>query len=166
MQAVSLIKNQQTAVLRGRQSGLDIKLYPRKGVGGVSGLLNRILDATGNDHLYDCDWTPLPLADCYAYASNQTPMYRRWGNVVEVYGAAKPKAQVSAGGSVHIGTLPEHYRPPRSNHCTIYQGSSNNIWMLEVSNNGELWASRYRTGATNNAITTGNWLPFCVTFLV
>lgn len=49
---------------------------------------------------------------CTAYDSAGTPKYARDGHVVSVWGTVKPTAEVAAGGTMTIGTLPTGFRPP------------------------------------------------------
>lgn len=131
------------------------------------GLIDQILAKFADDHKYDCDWTDLPMSStAKVYSSDQKPMYKRYGHVVQVYGAVAPKAQVAAGGSLNFATLPQHYRPPRSNLMILCQGSANNKWVLYMGYDGLMSAQRYSTGGTAAAIPTSVWLPFSVTFLV
>lgn len=101
-----------------------------------------------------------------AYSSGMTPKYRKWGNVVNVYGAVSPKSEVAASGSLTIGSLPSGYRPSLDS-TWLCQGSGNAVWALAIDSNGTMTASRYRNGASvNAAIPTNAWLIFNVTYIV
>ena len=101
-----------------------------------------------------------------AYSSGMTPKYRKWGNVVNVYGAVSPKSEVAAGGSLTIGSLPSGYRPAIDS-VWLCQGSGNAVWTLTIDSDGTMRASRYRNGASvNAAIPTNAWLIFNVTYIV
>lgn len=136
-----------------------------------------LIDPSGNRYVVVSDraaWlsalgytapTALPLASgCVAYSSGQTPRYSRDGHVVCVWGAVKPSAEVAAGGTLTIGTLPAGYRPPYDVHV-LCQGSGQNKWVLTVSSSGVMTAARYSSGATSAAMSTSVWLPFCATFI-
>ena len=62
-----------------------------------------------------------------AYDANSTPRYRKWGNVVNFKGAFKPTAEVAAGGSLTLGTLPTDYRPTGQKIDVLCQGSGSNV---------------------------------------
>ncbi len=100
-----------------------------------------------------------------AYSSSWTPKYRKWGNVVEVYGAVSPKAVVAAEGTLTIATLPTGYRPS-SNVCILCQGSGAAQWFLTINPNGVMEAARYRSGSTYAAMQTNSFLVFNATFIV
>jgi phage-related protein len=100
-----------------------------------------------------------------AYSSSWTPKYRKWGNVVEVYGAVSPKAVVAAEGTLTIATLPTGYRPS-SNVCILCQGSGVSQWFLTINPNGVMEAARYRSGSTYAAMQTNSFLVFNATFIV
>ena len=130
------------------------------GVTGVLGFSNGGTNSSGTSS------SALPLASgAAAYNDDQTPNVVKWGKVVQVVGAVKPKSEVAAGGSLTIGTLPSGSRP-RQSFAQLCQGSSGTVWLLEVNSNGAMTASRYRNGSTNIAMPTTAWLPFNVTFVV
>lgn len=110
-------------------------------------------------------WTNLPLNSAVvAYDSDSTPKYKKiMGTLVTITGAVKPKAQVSAGGTLTIATLPTGFRPPRYVNC-LCQGSGGAQWLLGVNADGTVDCSRYRNGSTNTSIPTSAWLTFTFTF--
>ena len=109
--------------------------------------------------------TALPLnSAAKAYSSGTTPQYEKRAGIVCVWGAVSPKSEVAAGGSLTIGTLPNGCRPT-SDVNVLCQGSGNNVWDLSISSGGVMTAGRYRTGSTNNAISTTAWLIFSATFM-
>ena len=133
------------------------------GIGASDGVLTIHGETT---HDGDVAWTALTLdSAAAAYNSDSTPRYRRWGQAVEVEGAVKPTAEVTAGGTLTIGTLPTGCRPPRELD-TLCQGSGGNVWMLRITTAGVVTAERYRSGATNVAMPTTAWLTFNATFMV
>lgn len=115
--------------------------------------------------LGETSWTNLSLASgVTAYDSDSTPKYRRIiGSMVAVSGAVKPTSQVTAGGSVNIGTLPANFRPSRY-VCCLCQGSGNATWLLGIESDGVISCSRYRSGASDAAIPTTAWLTFHFVF--
>lgn len=110
--------------------------------------------------------TALPLASgCAAYDSAGTPRYARDGHVVSVWGTVKPTAEVAAGGTMTIGTLPAGYRPPNDIRVVCH-GSYAAMWLLTINTGGTLSAQRYSSnGETYAAMTTGVWMPFSATFI-
>ena len=108
----------------------------------------------------------LPLnSDVKAYSAGSPPQIHKAGKVVHVVGAVKPSSQIAAGGSFTIATLPTGYRPITEIQA-ICQGSSYAVWLCNINPNGTMAGQRYRTGNTSEAITTSNWLPFSITFVV
>lgn len=155
-----------------------VQVETRRSVGGslVYNGVQMLIDASGNRTVVMSDaaaWhkalgytppTAIPLNSAsLAYSSNETPRYTKQGYMVTIYGAVKPKSDVSAGGTLNIGTMPSGYRPPQDINV-LCQGSGQAVWLLAVRSSGAITASRYRTGNTNQAMTTGVWLPFCVTY--
>ena len=111
-------------------------------------------------------WQALSLNSASsAYSSATTPHYRRRCDLVTLVGDVRPAANVSAGGSLAIGTLPEGCRPPQR-ISILCQGSGTAVWLCTINTDGTITAGRYRTEAGNQAMTTSTWLPFCVTFMV
>jgi len=142
-------------------SGKQLDLYGPNGEGYASVSME---DAGKVLSLVSTDWADLPLASgVRAYTAGGTPRYREvMGAIVVVSGTVTPLAQVAAGGSINIGTLPEGFRPARD-ITMLCQGSGNAVWLLYVGANGVLTCSRYRDGATSAAIASGAWLTFhCV----
>lgn len=129
-------------------------------------------DNMSSEHQYDIDWTPLPLTDAVAYGETSAPIYARYGKIVQVCGAAKPKVAQTAGATITIGNLPEHYRP-YNNVTLLNQGSSQDQWCftiigtrsLETSEWGDLQCARYQAGGTLKAYGTTTWLPFSTAFI-
>lgn len=160
----------------GRQ-GLQVETRREVNGSNVYNGVQMLVDPSGNRYVVLSDraaWlsalgytapTALPLASgCAAYSSGQTPTYSRDGHVVSVWGAVKPTAEVAAGGTLTIGTLPAGYRPSHDVYV-LCQGSGQNKWLLTVSTSGVMTATRYSSGATLVVIPTNAWLPFCATFI-
>ena len=116
--------------------------------------------------LSDTGWIEATLSSAFAnYYTDQTVQYRRVGQVVEIRGAVKPTAQIAAGGTGVIFTLPEGFRPSRQIN-KLQQGTDSNIWLMTVGIDGTVQLARYRTGSTANAIATTVWLNVPITFTV
>ena len=114
---------------------------------------------------YDSGWKAFSFSSAFENYGTDHPMqYRRVGNVVELRGVCKPTAEIAAGGSATIGTLPAGYRPSD----TVYQlcqGSGKNTWLCSINSSGAITFARYG-GEANVAAGTGVWLPFTITYLV
>ena len=110
--------------------------------------------------------TALPLRnEAKAYNQTRTPVYSKFGKVVNVKGAVSPNSEIAAGGVLDFGTLPAGCRPTEELQV-LCQGSGNSNWLLTVYKTGAMGATRYRDGAGNNApMTTSTWLTFNVTFI-
>lgn len=114
----------------------------------------------------DSGWQTLTLSSgVETYATGEDPKYRKVGDIVYIRGQVKPKAEVSANGTVDIGTLPSGYRPALE-YMQICQGSGMNVWNLRVFSGGIVRAERYRAGNTATAMSTTTWLPFSISFMV
>lgn len=117
-------------------------------------------------HDGDVAWTALTLdIGATAYDANRTPKVRRWGQVVALTGAAKPTAEVAAGGTLTICTLPDGCRPAQE-VTSLQQGSSESYWLLRITTAGVVTAERHRNRTGNTAMGTSEWLPLNVTFMV
>jgi hypothetical protein len=116
----------------------------------------------------DVPWTLLTLdAACHAYndVSANAPRYRRWGQLVTLMGIIAPTSEVAAGGVMAIATLPAGVRPPQELNVKC-QGSSRAAWNLKITAAGVMTAQRYGDENGAQAMGTGIWMPFCVTYLV
>ncbi len=117
-------------------------------------------------HDGDVAWTALTLdSGATAYDANRTPKVRRWGPVVALTGAAKPTAEVAAGGTLTICTLPDGCRPAQE-VTSLQQGSGDACWLLRITTAGVVTAERHRNRTGNTAMGTSEWLPLNVTFMV
>lgn len=117
--------------------------------------------------LSDTGWITPTLNSAFThYADNQQVQYRRVGQVVQIRGAAKPTAQIAAGGSATIFTLPLGFRPSRRVN-SLEQGSDRSIWLMNIDpDTGNVLFERYRNGDTAAAATTSFWMNTNMTFLV
>ena len=114
--------------------------------------------------LFDSGWQNLPLSSETKMYGDTPPRYRKCGSVVQVVGNVSPKEEKAGWSGFTIGTLPEGYRPAYDT-CAICQGSLYCIWLLNVSSDGTLYCSRYRSGAVAETIGTGAWCVFSCTFI-
>ena len=97
---------------------------------------------------------------------NNRCQIRKFGNMVEIFGAAAPTADIPYSTSpVVMATAPEEFRPTRTTYF-IQQGSGDARWLLTVSTNGDLEFARYADSNGGQTCTTTNWLPFYVNYLV
>ena len=101
----------------------------------------------------------------YARSGQDTSLKaEKYGPMVTVSGEIKPTATITGGTSTTaIATLPEGYRPTHM-VSAVMQGSSTNIWMLQINTNGVMTFSRYRSGNTYADATTSHWLAINITF--
>ena len=116
----------------------------------------------------DVPWTLLTLdAACHAYndVSATAPRYRRWGQLVTVTGIIAPTTEVASGGVMSIATLPAGVRPHQEIDLKC-QGSSRSHWCLRITAAGVMTAQRYGNEDGAQAMGTGIWMPFTVTYLV
>lgn len=111
----------------------------------------------------DSGWITATLTSSFtAYSTAQAPKYRKVLNTVEIKGGLKPTAELAAGSTTTIFTLPEGYRPAQAVYV-LCQASIKNTWLLTINPGGTVTMSRY--GLTEYiAATTGAWLPFHATF--
>lgn len=116
-------------------------------------------------HETDIESTALPLSNVNAYTTATTPHYKKYGDVVHVFGSVKPKSQVTAGGSVQIGTLPEGFRPSQEVDVLCWGGSYAK-WVLKIATTGIMTASNFSNGNTSAAITTSTQLAFSAAFIL
>lgn len=116
----------------------------------------------------DTGWITATLTSSftpYSGDANNTPRYRRIGNVVYISGIVTPATTISAATeTTTIFTLPSGYRPTRA-LATICQGSQINRWALGVGVNGDVTLARYGSTARSD-VPAGAWLPFSVQFAV
>jgi len=116
----------------------------------------------------DVPWTLLALnSACHAYndATANAPRYRRWGQLVTITGIIAPTSEVAAGGNMPIATLPAGVRPPQEIDVKC-QGSYRAAWCLKITAAGVMTAQRYGDENGAQAMGTGIWMPFTVTYLV
>lgn len=158
--------NYQTAIGRWNDNDPDNAFEVGNGVTGARSNAFAVGWDGTTTHDGDVAWTTLTLdSGVTAYDANRTPRYRRWGQVVALTGAAKPTAEVAAGGTLTICTLPEGCRPAQE-VTSLQQGSSDAYWLLRITTAGVVTAERHRNRTGNTAMGTSEWLPLNVTFMV
>lgn len=113
-------------------------------------------------------WNSLELTDSFVpYKENNSnkPIYKKAGNIVSVFGAVSPAAEIKGSiTKVVICTLPTGFRPVKQ-IVKLCQGTGKNFWTCTVGTNGEISFSRYGTTELKTA-DTSTWLPFDVSFFV
>lgn len=115
----------------------------------------------------DSGWITHPLVSGWvAYNSDQTPKYRKVGNVVQIVGAVKPTSTTTVGSTfVTVGRLPSGYTPSYR-ILGINPASGSNRVAVSVETGGSVAAGRYGTGTGYVDVTTTSWLPICINFMV
>lgn len=112
----------------------------------------------------DSGWQTLTLSSGWsAYSSDATPKYRKVNGMVEVRGAVKPTSAKTLNATVQtFATLPEGYRPSGYDVDIICQASDTKIWLLSITTNGNVQASRLRVmnSTTYQSAGTSEWLVF------
>lgn len=127
------------------------------------------------------DWEPLALNDKvnvpftapfvqYGNGTEAGQFYaKRDGRMVHVHGVASVKNAITLNTTeATMGTLPEGFRPTDSLYV-LMQGSGANKWLLTISPDGSVKASRYGVDSwveltKQTSSGAGSWLPFSVTF--
>ena len=125
-----------------------------RGKGFIAKVLDNFVTKTGT----------VTYTDGESYGGDWVPTLKKCGKVVQFSGAFKPKAQVAAGATLSVGTIPVGFRPS-SRVLVLCQGSNFAIWNLDIFTNGSIRANRYRTGSTAEDMQTTNWLVFNTTWI-
>ncbi len=115
----------------------------------------------------DTGWKTATLTSNFAPYQNEvryTPKYRKIGNIVNITGVITPTTTLSTTTDQFIFSMPLEYAPKLEVRI-ICQGSGMNRWMLSIFTTGNVVMSRYGINSQDN-ITSGNWLPFSVTYFV
>ena len=123
---------------------------------GVTGKTSQTLTLTSSFVAYTYDETDTGY--------HGVIMYRN-GLMVELHGTVSPKAQIAAGGTATICTVPSGYRPAYQ-IVQICQGSGNRTWTLRIKTDGSAIFERYNLGGTSAAAGTNVWLPFHVVWML
>lgn len=112
------------------------------------------------------EWTDLNLESTFkAYDSDQTPVYKCKGRIVEINGAVSPLTAFTSNATrVRFGSLPVKYAPPKPIYISC-QGSGKNTWLLSILTTGELTISRYGNTEYTTVETTA-WLTFHATYFI
>ena len=121
-----------------------------------------------NKDLIDTGWIyPTIESQFVNYSDDWKPSYRLKNGRVEVKGAVKPKTSIAGSQDEQIiFTLPEGFRPLRHHIPVLCQGSTRDIWTLQVRTDGAVTFSRYRESNEYKTATNSTWLPFHVAFFI
>ena len=115
----------------------------------------------------DSGWqSPTLTANFKDYNNNASnhPKYRKIGKIVSIQGIVTPTTTLASTSDQIVFTLPTGYIPTMEVR-TICQGSGMNRFLLSVLSNGNVCIARYGITSQDN-ISSGNWLPFYVTYFV
>lgn len=118
------------------------------------------------EELNTTEWVNITLENTFkSYDTEQTPVYRCIGRVVEIDGAISPKVTYTSNSSkVRFGSIPIKYAPKKPIYI-LCQGSQKNTWLLSILANGELTVSRY--GLTDyTTVDTSAWLTFHAVYTI
>lgn len=132
-------------------------------------LIESLNDALTNfKNEFDSDWiiTDNMTSDFAVYSDDESnmPHFKKYGKLVDVRGSVTPTREFTEDVSYTIFNLPEGYRP-KENINKLCQGSYKNKWLLSINADGNVNMSRYGVDTWVNP-TSGNWLPFQITFLI
>lgn len=123
------------------------------------------VDAIFNGGL-DTGWRILTLTGNFNNYSGVTSVYRRIGDLVEIFGAFTPKATTSFPDTTtgyNVASIPTGFRP-RASVITMHQGSGLNVWCSRVTTGGIISIERYRQGTTFSNAAAGAWFPFNIMY--
>lgn len=138
----------------------------------LRGNVNQLTQSTG--------WQDIIINNKYFahYSADQKLQYRKYGNLVEIRGAAKPTTNVTLTNndtSYVIATLPTKCRPSKM-ITLLCHGSGLCIWRCLIKPDGTINVSRYQKGGVLNTfssggstvqgIKSGDWLPIHTTFFI
>jgi len=120
--------------------------------------------------LEDSGWITLDLINgftAYQGATAYQPICRKVGKTVDLVGQMSPPANSTVGTTTQTTfcVLPIGCRPDRI-RTGIMQGSSQAQWLLTISTNGNVLASRYADGAVLTTPASTAWMTIDVTFTV
>jgi len=118
----------------------------------------------------DSGWISLDLINgftSYQGATAYQPICRKVGKTVDLVGQMSPPANSIVGTTTQTAfcVLPIGCRPNRI-RTGIMQGSSQAQWLLTISTNGNVLASRYADGAVLTTPASTAWMTIDVTFTV
>lgn len=125
--------------------------------------------------IIDTGWQEVALntADFKVYndVASNTPIYRKIGNVVQIKGIVSPTSDTAINSlqtstATEIGAIPVECAPSTLMEYTVCHGSEGTIWLLDVTLNGSIRASRYAMGDTSITLTANTWMPFSITYLI
>lgn len=123
--------------------------------------------------IIDTGWQEVALntADFKAYndVSSNAPIYRRVGDMVQIKGIVSPVSasnSLGSGSLTEIGTIPNDCVPSSLAVYAVCHGSDAAVWMLKVSLDGTIGATKYASGNTFITPGTNAWMAFSVTYLI
>lgn len=115
-------------------------------------------------------WVKSELTESWrAYSTNPdtTPVYNKKGNVVNIKGVITPTNTLTGDtNKITILTLPTECRPTNFSLSQICQGKGNCIWFLTIELDGKVTFSRHRVGDTITSVTSGDYIPFNITYTI
>lgn len=124
-----------------------------------------------NNKLNDSGWIDLELTDDFQiYEGNTYAKYRKIGKMVEIDFQLSPTSNqntLNTSARSVVATLPQHFRPSYPIY-NLAQGSSTNIFLIEVLPSGALRIGRYRnySSYSDTPPSTTAWLPGHLTYFV
>lgn len=123
--------------------------------------------------IIDTGWQEIDLNTAnfkvYDGVASNMPKYRRVGDVVQIKGVVSPVSENNSLGDTKttiMGTIPIDFAPSTLNIHTVCHGSGNAVWLLDVTIEGIIRASRYALGNDSSNPKISAWMPFSVTYLI
>lgn len=114
----------------------------------------------------DTSWFDAQLTSNFKlYTDGSKCQYRKIGKTVYIRGVVSPNRTITGNtDAVTIFTLPDGFRPSRTEYC-LCQGSAKNIWFMDITVDGDVRFSRYGASTWASA-DTNTWLPFSYNFSI
>lgn len=117
-----------------------------------------------NSNLKDSGWIFPDISNFKVFGGGETEKvrYRKIGKKVIVKGIVSPldETKLANGASSNLFTLPSGFRA-ESTYTRICQGTSQGIFLLQITANGNVSLSRYRKGGEYlGTVSENTWLPF------
>ncbi len=123
-----------------------------------------------NSNLKDSGWIFPDISNFKVFNDGEAEKvrYRKIGKKVIVKGIVSPldKTKLANGASSTIFTLPPGFRA-ESTYTRICQGTSQGIFLLQITANGNVSLARYRKGGEYLAtVQEDTWLPFYAEYVI
>lgn len=122
------------------------------------------------DYVYDTGWVQLKFISPFGNYDNSDspPMIRRIGNVVTITGQATPTTKIANSNELTpmIDNVPAQFLPTKELVFQRMQGSGTNTWLFRVNPNSKTFYLHRYGNTTYGAVEVGEWLPFCVTYMI